>query len=194
MAADISPVASIPALFPVPNPARNLDAGNSLLLQLNPASPQQPSTFAIADTIDLSPQAQSFIDFFDLVSDVNSNSAGSGLNSGGFILNDAQQATFDAIIASYKDAPFNADTYAQILSDLEAAGLSPAQLALRNASSSGLSSLLLGILNGQYSTADFFNFFNSPTTSGLNAAYYNQQVISAWEGVSTQYPTSLFNA
>ena len=185
MATDINPVFSIPALLPIPNPVRNLDAGNTLLLQLNRTTTQQSSSFNTTDIIDLSPEAQSFIDFYNLVNDVNSNNAGTDLGNGALILNDAQQTTFDAIITSYKDAPFNADTYAKLLSDLAAAGLSQAQLT---ATSSSLPGILLGTLNGQFSTADFFNFFTTPTTQSLNAAYYNQLVISAWQNTSTQYP------
>ena len=79
MATDINLVFSIPALLPVPNPVRNIDAGNTLLLQLNRSTPQQSSSFNTADIIDLSPKAQSFIDFYNLVNDVNGNSVGTGL-------------------------------------------------------------------------------------------------------------------
>ena len=157
---------------------------SSLLTDLTQSSSQDATLFGIADLVNLSPQAQSYLNWLNM-SDVNSASSIVGGN--GFILTAQQQSQISAIIAKYKDALFNIGTYNNIMKDLAAAGLSPDQLAAQDATSSmNLTQMLLDALNGQSSSADFLNFFNNPTEQA-NTNSYKLQIINQWESVSTQF-------
>ena len=68
--------------------------------------------------LDLSPQARDYLN----------HSAVNAIASG-FTLSQAQQSSIDTILQKYKDQPYTQDTFNQIQSDLQKAGLSPDQLA-----------------------------------------------------------------
>lgn len=156
---------------------------NVLLSALGQTASADESLLNIADILDLSPQAQNEISFFNLVSGANTNVVTGGAS---LTLTVEQRTQFDDIVAKYKDAPFNGDTYAKILADLAAAGLSPEQLALQTGNTSlSLAALFLNALDGGGNT-DFFNIFSTPLQQD-NTTAFSQQVISQWESVSTQF-------
>jgi len=196
----IEPVATVPnQFFPLPGRSKSVNTAQntgsvfaallennagSLLQDVNQTSSQDNSLFGIADLIDLSPPAQSYLNW------LNVNNGSSIVGSDGFILSAQQQDQISAIIAKYKDALFNIGTYNNIIRDLAAAGLSPDQLSVQDATRSvNLSQILLDALNGQNSTMDFLNFFNNPTEQA-NTNGYILQIITEWESISTQFNAS----
>lgn len=205
MATAINPTAAASTFFPLPNrqtaASRAARANNTNtvlpafafdpLLDLGNSPATSSDIFGISDFIDLSPAAQNFLDFF--------NGAAGGLtgavpfNDNGIVLTDVQQAQIDAIILKFKDAPFTADTFAEIKKELAAAGLSPEQLTAQNdASALGLSDIFLRALALQDSgttSSDLLNF--NTTTDADTRAAYNRQIFAEWERLSSTFKPQL---
>jgi len=200
MATAINPPPSVPSqFFPLPNRqppvnnasrANNADAafpsaGFGVLLGIGASPTQNPSSILdVADLISLSPQAQSFLDFFnDAAKGLVGNNA---LEDNGIVLTDAQQAQITAIIMKFKDAPFSVDTFNAIVSDLSKEVLSPAQLAAKEqVNPFSLSEIFLRALSGEISSSDFPSF-NSPADHTSEDAY-RTQLFSEWERISSQF-------
>jgi hypothetical protein len=176
MSTYINNVGSVPYVY----------SDNSLLLGIDSSQPDN-NPLDVADILSLSPQAQSYIDFTNLVSNTPADPAlgGAALN-----LSDDQKAKFDATIDKYKDAPFTHETYVKILNDLAAQGLSAEQIALQSAPPSfDLSAILLDTLSGENSSSsNVLNLFTG--TQQAQTVDFNQQVVAQWESVSTQYNPS----
>lgn len=176
--------------------ARNADAafpafGFDALLGTGGTS---SSILDVADFIDLSPEAQNLLDFFSgAAGGLTGNPV---LDNNGIILTDVQQAQISAIIAKFRDAPFSADTFHDIMQELKAAGLSPEQLAAQSEGSPlALSNIFLRALDGQDSTgatSDFLTFSNQDDRATRDA--YLRQIFSEWERISTQFrPLAIAN-
>lgn len=196
-------VTKIPAsVFPLSNQQR---ANTARLLALSIASREasvlsrlgQPlsensAVFDIIDLIKISPAAQNELDFFSLLNGVHSNNL---LGDASILkLTDEQETKFNDTIIKYKDAPFDSITYAKILEDLTAAGLSEAQLSIQNSVVSfGLSEILINAILGQSNRTNFFNLFNNPIQED-NTNGYTQQVIREWENTSNKFSGSVINS
>jgi hypothetical protein len=151
-------------------------SGTSLatLLQslISPGSGSASS--ANAYQLDLSPQAQQI-----LAGGSAGQSSGSGA-SGSFVLTAAQQAAIKDIIAKFKDAPLDQNTFNQIQNALAAAGLSPQALAAEDQIKSfNPTNVLLEALGGNYSNIQT----PSTTAAGEQAKEtdYMQSVANLWK-------------
>lgn len=200
MATGISPTASVSnQYYPLPerrpgansiSRARDTDAAYpaySFDRLLNIGGTSSSSVFGVEDFVDLSPQAQDFIDFFNGAA---SGFAGSPvLEDSSIILTDAQQAQISAIILQFRDAPFTVDTYRDIKRALEDAGLSPEQIAVQNAAASPLTitQLFLRALGAEeQGTSNNILTFDSQSTRDTSDAY-TRMIFAEWERISTQF-------
>lgn len=156
------------------------DDFGELLDGLSASVSNENTSFKVRDSLDLSPAAQRYLDFY-------TSSAG-GLvaneidNSSGFVLSDSEVKKITSIITAYKDAPFTASTYSRILRDLGRAGLSPAQLSAREASNPLTLSQLFRRALGEQDRSDFVTL--GTRTDRANEAAYISQIFSEWQRVS----------
>ncbi len=201
MATNITPAAAISNHFyPLPerqpsantvSRARNSDAAFPAfafdsLLNIGGTS-SSSSGFDVQDFVDLSPEAQSLVDFFNGAAGGLTGS--SVLDDNEVILTEAQQAQISAIISEFRDAPFTSDTFRAITKKLEAVGLSPEQLAAQStASPLSLSQLFLralGALESDGGSSNSFGFDSQAARDSRDA--YTRQIFSEWERISTQF-------
>ncbi|MCD6035173.1 MAG: hypothetical protein K0R63_914 [Rickettsiales bacterium] len=133
------------------------------------------------DVLDLSPEAQSYLEGLTLTS-ASDESATTGDN---FMLTNAQRQKISEILAKYKDAPFTEDTYHQIQNDLKMAGLAPDQLALQEkVRSFNPTQVLIDALSGKEDTQKISNPLDtSDQQSKMNG--YMDEIFSEWKGIST---------
>lgn len=97
------------------------------------------SDYMDAYTLDLSPEAKSYIDATNLASSVSS-----------FDLNSFQKEKLDEILQKFKDQPYTQDTFNQLQAELQKAGLSPDQLAAQQqAKDFSTTQMLLEALGGK---------------------------------------------
>ncbi len=132
-------------------------------------------------TLDLSPAAQELLNAGSSTSSTASSSSGSDT----FTLTTAQQNTITAIIEKYKDAPQDQATFDEIQNDLNAAGLSPEQLAAQDqVTSLNPTSMLLDALNGNY-TDPASQSISQSSTEQSKMSQYMQNIITFWQNSSS---------
>ena len=132
----------------------NLDSGTAGIAGSTGSSSSAATQSAAASSaflLSLSPEAQDYLNSVGLNESVSPDTSSSK-----FTLSDAQQAKLDGIIAKYKGQPFTQETFDKIQNDLQAAGLSPDQLAQQaQIKDFNPTSELIAALNGKDdSTAD----------------------------------------
>ncbi len=133
------------------------------------------SSASDAFLLDLSPQAQSIL----------GGGGGTTGGDGSFTLTPSQQSQISAILAKYKNAPMTQDTYNQIQNDLQAAGLSPQQLAQQDqAKSFNATQVLINALSGQQT--DTTPVGASDAQEQTKSSTYMQNILSQWQSMSTQ--------
>ena len=155
----------------------------SALLQslLSSSSSGTAASSSEAYLLDLSPQAQQYLNGIGAGS--ASGSAVSPLNSSSesFTLTTQQQQAITNILAKYKDAPYTQATFDDIQNDLQAAGLDPTTLSRQDqAQSFNATQLFIDDLNGNTSAAD--NLITPDESS--KSSNYMQQIISQWKTIS----------
>ncbi len=125
---------------------------------------QQSSANSAADSLsaymlDLSPEAKNYLNIAAVTSTVSDQ----------FALSSDQQKKIDAILEKYKNQSYTQDTFNKIQVDLQAAGLSPDQLAGQaQAKSFSPTQALLNALNGR-------NVSNDNTNENPADKYDNQK-------------------
>lgn len=102
--------------LPPSGAANNTGKSTAANVQATTASPDLS-----AYLLDLSPEAQNYL---------NSNISSSELSTA-FALSQEQQKKIDEIMQKYQNAPYTQETFEQIQADLQLAGLSPDQLAMK---------------------------------------------------------------
>lgn len=134
-----------------------------------------------AYSLNLSPAAQALM---------NGGSSGSGTGSSTtFTLTSAQQADIKTILEKYKDAPYTQATFDSIQSDLSAAGLGAPQLSAEDqVNSFNSTDVFLSALSGNYSSLNTPS--QSATSEQTKTANYMNDIISAWQSISTTYSAS----
>ena len=130
--------------------------------------------------LDLSPQAQAFLE--------QKNSRATG-GDGTFILSDKQKQQISDVIAKYKDEPFTKETYEKIETELEALGLSPDILAIRDkARNVNTTMMLLDALNGANPdglNSSLTGVKPDQTTSDQKKENYIKSLLTEWGDIST---------
>ena len=120
--------------------------------------------------LNLSPQAQQYL-------------SGSKSAQQSFQLSKQQQQTVDAIIAKYKDAPFNQETFNKIQDDLNEAGLGVETLKmLDKAKHFNATSVLISALTGGKGGTEADGFV-SDSESASKADGYLQSIVSQWKNL-----------
>ena len=98
------------------------------------------------------------------------------------MINSVDKEKIDGILAKYKDSPLTQDTYNSIQNDLQAAGVSPQQLAQKDALVSYSSTqVLLDALSGKTTTLPSADSSDEQT----KATNYMQQIYKQWQSTST---------
>jgi len=146
----------------------------ALMQALETAGSASSGSGSSAYLLDLSPQAQQLL---------GSNSASASSASGtstNFVLSQTQQTAIKNIIAQYKDAPLDQNTFNEIQSALQAAGLSPQTLGAEDqVQSFNSTNVLLQALSGNYTSVQ------TPGTDAANEqtkeANYMQSIVSIWK-------------
>jgi|GEM_PF-6607641 len=146
----------------------------------------------VADVVDLSPQAQSFLIHNDsaIGANDNGNLFGTGFSDGfGFFLTEAQEKTIAEILASHKGQPFNQTTFNSILDDLTTAGLSPQQLAVADILQFFDPTAVLASVAGTAEVDFLGNSLDLPLASGIpgeqaNMNAYMLQIITRFLNIS----------
>lgn len=133
--------------------------------------------------LSLSPQAQKYLTSIGLGSPSSAPTTAQK-----FILDTPQQQAMDDILAKYKNQPFTQATFDQLQDDLEAAGISPDQLAQRQQVQDFNPTMeLLGALNDSV-TDPTYNFATQQKSSSANydtqKSNYIQDVIAAFQKVA----------
>ena len=155
----------------------NSSIADALLQAFNSSSSSSDSSNTDGFFLDLSPQAQSALSNF--------TGANNGINAFGnnqsFTLTAQQQKTLTSILAKYKDAPINQDTFNSIQKDLAVAGLGPNQLSFQDqAQNFNPTGLLLNALDG--ASVDTSGISSSDENTKANN--YIQQVIDQWKVIA----------
>jgi hypothetical protein len=120
--------------------------------------------------LNLSPQAQQYL-------------SGSRSAQQSFQLSRQQQQAVDAIIAQYKDAPFNQETFNRIQDDLNEAGLGVETLKmLDKAKHFNATSVLISALTGGKGGAEADGFVSDSESAG-KADGYLQTIVSQWKNL-----------
>lgn len=131
-------------------------------------------------TLDLSPEAQQFL---------SQNGSGSvKALDGNFILTKKQEAQIAEVIAKYKDEPFTKETYDQMEEELDALGLSPQALAIKDkARGINTTSMLLAALNGTGGDLNqtLLSGGVSEEQSQTKKDNYVKTILGKWSDVST---------
>ncbi|MDE3015699.1 MAG: hypothetical protein KGI29_02095 [Pseudomonadota bacterium] len=141
--------------------------------------------------LDLSPQAQQIIGGMGGAASTGAASAADIFGGGGnFILSAQQQQQVGAILAKYKDAPYTQDTFNKIQNDLNAAGLGPSLLSLKDQTQSFDPALvLIDALNGTAtdSSSGALGLGTNAAGEQTKTANYMQGIIQQWQNISTTY-------
>jgi len=163
--------------------ANNSSATNALLQALNGTSTNSGASNNDAYLLDLSPQAQQYINSANASSASSANeSSFSASGNSSFVLSKAQQQQITDIISKYKDAPYTQDTFNQIQNDLNAVGLGAEQMAQKDQTKNfNPTQLLIAYLNGDFSAADAIS---KPDETGKTNSYM-QGIMSQWKNIST---------
>jgi len=128
--------------------------------------------------LDLSPAAQ------QILSGASTGTTSGSGSSSNFTLTKAQQTAIENIIDKFKDAPFTQATFTEITNALQAAGLSPEQLAAKDEITSfNPTTVLLGDLSGNYtSVPSAAKTLSNEQTKENN---FLQDIEKFWKSIST---------
>lgn len=173
------------------NSSNTSKSTNPLLNELNgtgsaikTASTQAQSSYVL----DLSPEALAALE--------RMGNAGSTSHSyaENFILTDAQKQQIEAVLAKYKDAPFTEETYQKIEAELDALGLSPDILAMKDkARNINTTSMLISALDGASGGDGLAQALggvrNNEDTSQTKKDNYLSSLLAKWSDISTTIDT-----
>jgi len=142
-----------------------------LLQALNSATSDTSSNNNSSYSLNLSPQAQQYM---------NSSSPSSATSSN-FVLSPQQEQAITKILDKYKNAPQTQATFDQIQNDLNTAGLGASQLSLQDqATNFSPTALFIDDLSGNTSGAAAITSPDETTKS----SNYMQQIISQWQTIA----------
>jgi hypothetical protein len=156
----------------------------SLAQALSASTGTSSSSGSAAYLLNISPQAQQYLNGLN-TSTAAPSAISSGATNSGFTLTPDEKDTIATILAKYKDAPQTQATFNQIQDALSAVGLGANQLAqkdqIKNFSST---ELLVADLNGNYDDAKAMVAGNSTAEQG-KASSYIQQIASQWKNLAS---------
>ncbi len=149
------------------NAANTNDASDSLAKILSNTANNS------GDIVDLSPEAQSYLD------------AVTNGQSSNFTLSSTQLEKLNEILAKYKDAPYTQETFKKIEIDLEAAGLSPDQLAKQEqANAFNPVQTFIDIIAGKQTDITSADDVSAATEQAKSTNYL-KQILQHWKNIST---------
>lgn len=140
------------------------------------------ATTANAYSLDLSDSAKAYLAGL-------STSPSSASSTNTFLLSPKQRDALDAILAKYKDTPVTQENYDALQDDLDAAGLAPKQLAIRDQLRElNPTRIFLDALNGQDDgqQPQFGEMTDAQKTQGNN---YMQAILSQWQSTAPEAPS-----